>query len=52
MLRFANDIAVVAESDQDLSKLLHGMDRILTKGYNININRAKTKVMVCGRKKI
>ena len=48
-LRFADDIAVIAESEQELQEMLNVMDQILNAEYNLKINKKKTKVMVCSR---
>ena len=48
-LRFADDIAVLAESENDLQEMLQKMDQILNVGYNLRVNKKKTKVMVCSR---
>ena len=49
-LRFADDIVVLSESAEDLEDLLNGMNETL-KAYNMKINKGKTKVMECSRKK-
>ena len=49
MLRFADDIVLVAEKCSDLEKILNGMEKILNSGYRMKINKGKTKVMVCNR---
>lgn len=38
-------MAVVAESEQDLSKFLYRMDEVLNEEYNTRLNTAKTKVL-------
>ena len=47
MLRFADDIAIMGESEQEFSEQLNIMDEVLSKEYNLRIN--KTKVMVCNK---
>ena len=49
MLRFANDIAVVAETERDLKKVLTNMERA-TARYKRKINKKKTEILVCSRK--
>ena len=49
MLRFADDIVVLAESEKDLEFILNGMDFVLRQSYKMNINKDKTKVMKCCR---
>jgi len=46
MLRFADDIVLLAENEKSLQKILCCMEDILTK-YNMKINAKKTKVMKC-----
>ena len=48
MLRFADDIAVVAETEGDL-KVLTNMERTMAR-YKLKINKKKTKILVCSRK--
>jgi len=48
MLRFADDIVVLAEDKDELERFLIEMDRVLKENYSMNVNRSKTKVMVCG----
>ena len=49
MLRFADDIAVVAETEGDLKKVLTNMERTMAR-YKLKINKKKTKILVCSRK--
>ena len=51
MLRFADDIAILAGSKVCLQRALDGMAKILQK-YNLKINKKKTEVMACSRKPI
>jgi len=46
MLRFADDIAVLAESEKGLEKILTRMQEIMSQ-YKMKINTKKTKVMKC-----
>lgn len=50
MIRFADDIAIITESEQDLQIMIKEMDRILGGEYDMKLNRHKTKVLVCNRK--
>lgn len=45
MVRYADDIALVAESEEELAEALHAMENVLI-AYNMKINKSKTKVMV------
>jgi ribosome-interacting GTPase 1 len=49
-IRFADDIVIISESENNLNEMLIEMERVLVNRYNMKINRNKTKVMVCGRK--
>ena len=51
MLRFADDIVILTESERDLECLMNGLDTVLNEEYKMKINRNKTKVMRCSRKK-
>jgi hypothetical protein len=48
ILRFADDIVVLAESKDELERFLNEMESVLKENYSLNINRSKIKVMVCG----
>jgi hypothetical protein len=48
MLRFADDIALIAENQEVLRSSLNVLDEVLQR-YNISINKTKTKILVCGR---
>ena len=49
MLRFADDIAVVAETEGDLKKVLTNMERTMAR-YKLKINKKETKILECSRK--
>ncbi|XP_021916640.1 uncharacterized protein LOC110828330 [Zootermopsis nevadensis] len=49
MLRFADDIAVLAENLQDLVATLAEMESTLSTTYNLNINKEKTKILVVSK---
>jgi len=51
MLRFADDIAVIAENEEDLSNMLKKMNDTL-KEYHMKINQRKTKVLICSKQQI
>ena len=48
MIRFADDIVLLATSENKLQTALIDMDNIFLT-FKLNINAAKTKVMVCSR---
>jgi hypothetical protein len=50
MLRFADDIAIVAGSENDLQNSWNTIEKVFQE-YNMKINKKITKVLVCGRKK-
>jgi len=49
MLRFANNIALIAENKKDLVQLIKSMDETFNKELDMRINVKKTKVLVYGR---
>jgi hypothetical protein len=49
-LRFAHLIAMIAENQEDLQRSLNILDEVLQR-CNMNINKTKTKIVVCGREK-
>lgn len=49
MVRFVDDIVVVAENEDDLKCLLEKMKKIMGQEYNMKNNKSKTKVMLCDR---
>lgn len=49
MLRFADDIAVLTDNEEDLQNILEKMNSTMKNEYNMKINRAKTKIHVCSR---
>ncbi|MGI4401071.1 reverse transcriptase domain-containing protein [Klebsiella pneumoniae] len=49
MIRFADDIAVVASSSKELEEVLNLMQDTLSQYYHMNINIKKTKVMKCSK---
>lgn len=48
-LRFADDIAFCAENEDDLRNTQVTIDRILKNKYEMQLNKKKTKVMVCSK---
>jgi len=46
MLRFADDIAVIAENEEELQRMLRCMEETLLNEQNMKINTKKTKVLV------
>jgi hypothetical protein len=49
MLHFADDIVVLVENKDELERFLNEMDTVLKENYSRDVNRSKTKVMVCGK---
>ncbi|KAI5715825.1 hypothetical protein M8J77_023140 [Diaphorina citri] len=49
MIRYADDIALTAASEEELVEALQKMKNILKTEYNMNINKNKTKIMVVSR---
>lgn len=49
MIRYADDIALTAESVEELKQTLEKMKHILNTKYNMRINKNKTKVMVISK---
>ena len=47
MLRFADDIAIIAQDEINLKRALESLDDILKSNYKMKINRKKTEDMVC-----
>ena len=50
MLRFADDIAVLANSESELEIALNEMETVLAQGYGMKINKSKTEILVCSKK--
>lgn len=48
MLRYADDIVMIAESEEELEKAINGMKKALKK-YNLKINKTKAKVIIYGK---
>jgi len=49
MLRFADDIAIIAQGEINLKRALESLDDILKSNYKVKINRKKTEVTVCSK---
>lgn len=49
MLRFTDDIAVIAENEEDLQKMLRCMEETMLNELNMKINMKKTKLFVYSR---
>ena len=49
MLRFADDIAIIAQDEINLKRALERSDDILKSNYRMKINRIKTEAIVCSR---
>lgn len=47
MQRFADEIAVIAENEEELQRMLRCMEETLLNEQNMKINTKKTKVLVC-----
>lgn len=52
MLHFVDDIAMIADSEENLERMLISLDKTLKHDYNIKINLAKTKILVCSKQHI
>jgi len=48
MIRFADDIVVIAESEGDIQRAVEEMDEMI-RTSEMNINSTKTKTLVCAR---
>lgn len=46
MLRFADDMAALAETKKELEEFLNTLNKVLNEDYNMKINLDKTKIMV------
>jgi len=49
MLKFADDIAIIAQDEINLKRALESLDDILKSKYKMKIYRKKTEVMVCSK---
>lgn len=49
MLCFADNIALIADNEKDLEKLIKTVNETLNKDLNIRINMQKIKVLICGK---
>uniref|UniRef100_A0A8D8XEA4 Craniofacial development protein 2 n=1 Tax=Cacopsylla melanoneura TaxID=428564 RepID=A0A8D8XEA4_9HEMI len=49
MLRFADDIAIVTDNENDLQNILHTMNNLMKNQFNMKINKKKTKILICSR---
>ena len=49
MLRFADDIAIIAQDKTNLKTELDRLDDILKRNYKMEIDRIKTKVTTCSK---
>lgn len=45
MLRFADDIAIVAKNEKDLKKILVTLEQVMEKDLHMKINVKKTKAL-------
>lgn len=48
MLHFADDISVIAESEEDIANILEKINDTLKKHY-MKINQRKTKIFICSK---
>lgn len=51
MLRFADDIAVIGESEEDITNMLEKINDTLKEHY-MKINQRKTKILICSKQQI
>lgn len=49
MIRFADDMDIVAENETDLNNIMVREEEMMDNGYNMKKNGAKIKVIVCGK---
>lgn len=49
MPRFADDITVIAENEEELQRMLRCIEETLLNELSMKINTQKTKVLVCSR---
>lgn len=47
MLRFTNNTVVITDNEEVLENILKIMNLTIKNEYNIKINKAKTKILVC-----
>lgn len=47
MLRFAGDIAMISDSEENLERMLINLDKTLKQDYYMKMNKTKTKILVC-----
>jgi len=52
VLQFADDIVMIADSEENLEKMLQKMNNTLKQEYNMNINKTKTKILVGSRQQV
>ena len=49
LLRFADDIGIIAQDEINLKRALESLDDISESNNKMKINRKKTEVMVCSK---
>jgi hypothetical protein len=49
MVRFADDVTIIAQDEINLKRALECLDDILNSKYKMKMNRTKTEVMVCSK---
>lgn len=49
VLRFADDIVVIAKNEKELQRMMKSMEEMLLSKLNMKINMKKTKVLVCSK---
>jgi len=47
--RFADDIAIITNQEEDLQNIMQLMNRIMATEFNMKISKTKTKILVCYR---
>lgn len=50
MLRFAEDIPVALENENDLPNILERKNKIMKNEFNLKINKKKTNILIYSRK--
>lgn len=49
VLCFADDITMIADSEENIERILQKIDNTLKQNYNMQINKTKKKILICSR---
>lgn len=52
IIRFADDIPMIADSEENFKRLLLNLDKTLKHDHNMKVNKTKTRILVCSRQQI